>query len=165
MAHSNAPVVMQRNKMIYSGPYNNTHRYQRDVYLDESSFTLNINPAVLSLIDHYEASYSLAYYEKFQNVYNWREDGPGGATSHPESAGPNFQDNENIIHLNFTEVAYSNKTNDPQDENGDIWMPLNAVNNHYVVKVTVKLFPKAPYNTEPIVLTRSYLPNYTLFAD
>lgn len=35
-------------------------------------------------------------------------------------------------------------------------------NCDFVVKVTVILYPKAPYNTDPIVMTRSYLPTYTV---
>lgn len=39
------------------------------------------------------------------------------------------------------------------------------MNGNYVVKVTVIIYPKQPYNTAPIVTTRSYLPKYEIVEE
>ncbi|WP_025124372.1 hypothetical protein [Myroides odoratimimus] len=37
----------------------------------------------------------------------------------------------------------------------------NIIKPNYVVKVRLTLFPKSKYNQDPIVLSRSYIPQYS----
>lgn len=157
-----APVVNIRRKAYYGGEYNHdTSLYSRSATISNSDIEVEINPVVMSEISDYTVETHLFHYSKFQGKTNWN----GGTLSFVEAAGrERFNDGETIIYSNFQETFAGPKA---------VFLPpgelmempnivVNSVDPRYVVKVTVTLFPKTGYDQDPIVITRSYLPDYEI---
>ena len=144
----------------YGGNLGDPNIYMRHYYLDHTSIDVKINPDLLSEIDSYEVTSNLFYYDQFKGQTNW--------INSERSSGMNgkslvYQDTENQFYSgNYWEEVYG-PTPEPVNPWEDAEVPTTEVygfNKKFVVKVTVTLIPKAGYDQTPIVITRSYLPEY-----
>ncbi|WP_295769110.1 hypothetical protein [uncultured Mucilaginibacter sp.] len=160
------PVVLTSRKAtaIGEGDHPEHYQYGRQYFVDLSSINVAINPDVLSEIDSYEVKADLLYYAKFQNNLNWNDVGSGVGMYYD---GLLYDDGQNKFYQgsSVSEIFYGpTPVIDPNGDNDVSTVPAEgAFNKRYVVKVTVTLIPKAGYNQTPIVITRSYLPNYQFF--
>lgn len=176
---ANKPIVKQSNKAMLNGVGDGSYPlyyYSRWSYLDETSINVVINDDLLPEIVKYEVSTDLIYYKKFDGKLNWRYelDQVNGITSSTDQGELIYKDSQNEFYKDFSESFNSHISPDypsdypnmpPDQEVGVPYINYPHINNHYVVKVTVKIFPKSPYNQDPIVITRSYLPDYVLFDE
>lgn len=164
------PVVKVSKKAYLKGESGGYYTYSRDVMLDRSSFNVKINPEVLALVDKYEVSSSLMYYQKFQGKSNWT----GTYNSKPDMTYGRlvYDDDLSTFYVPSYElytlaampdypVGYPDVPYDQLQDWPYIWYSI--IDHRYVVKVTVKLYPKAPYSTEPIVVSRTYKPSFVLY--
>lgn len=78
-------------------------------------------------------------------------------------------DNKNIFiaepHFSYTGVSeHHHSAVDWSRKEHEIWFLDNVPieNPNYVVKVMVTFYPKEPYDTTPIVSSRTYIPQYIL---
>ena len=175
----NKPIVMQSDKAMLSGVGSSSYPiyyYSRWSYLDETSINVVFNPDLLPEILKYEVSTELVYYKKFDGNLNWRYalDQVNGTTSSTDIGELIYKDPNNQFYKGYGESITSYASPDypsdypntpPDQEIGVPYINYPYVNNHYVVKVTVKIFPNSSYNQDPIVITRSYLPDYVLFDE
>jgi len=142
--------------------------YTRRVSIDQSSIEVSLNPEVLSEISNYEVTSTLMIYKKFGGNANWNPVGTpiNYMTKFREGDLKYDDDTSEISQFNsFEEYTFGNIPGHPMVASlYDLpaKLEINNVDNRYVVKVTIKLFPKAGYNQEPIVLTRSYIPQYVV---
>lgn len=149
------------------GEYNYLYR---TVYLD--NIQLVINPAIENKIERYEISSEIVNYPIFNGRTDWRE-GYGGSTTLPQIGG-------DLVYNDFSTQILRTPHVIPYKQNrsssyvfiGDkcVYSPnleheTSIMNGNYVVKVTVIIYPKQPYNTAPIVTTRSYLPKYEIVEE
>lgn len=148
------------------------YRYYRNVYFDKSSIQVSINPSIQNDIEKYEISYELVNYPIFNKSPNWREGYVND--SYPKIEGDLIYNNDSTTQIlrNTRIVPYTTvRTANFIFRGGKcIYNPNleytnNVENANYVVKVTVVLYPKHPYNTAPIVITRSYLPRYEIIEE
>lgn len=164
------PIVKVSRKARLTGNYNGMYYYSRNVQLDVSSFNVVFNNDILSKISKYEVTQSLMLYNKFQGTSNWSGTAVGWQTTSLNNLVYKDELNE-FYKVAFGEryestapptepPCYPNCPNDQITEMPYVWM--NGFDNRYVVKVSVKIYPKAPYSTQPIVISRSYQPNYLL---
>ena len=132
--------------------------YDQNYWIDPSSIKLNLNPKLLSSISSYSVYTELWYYHKFQNQLLWN----GTILSTPlfdeyiTDRNIKFRDNENAFYSKVSSVVYSRirKSSNPTK------VLMRGYDNRFVVKVYLKIIPKAPYSNEPIIMVRSYLPQY-----
>lgn len=142
--------------------------YTRRVSIDPSSINVILNPEVLSEVSNYEVSSSLMIYKKFGGNVNWNPIGtPINYMTKFREGYLKYDDNTSEISQfsSFEEYTFRNIPGSPLVASlYDLpaKLEINDVDNRYVVKVTITLFPKAGYNQEPIVLTRSYIPQYVV---
>ena len=163
------------------GHFISTATPSRTVYLLRSSVDVVVNPAVIPYIYRYEVAMELVNYTRFQGRCNWRGGIDGvRPTNHPWSITGTvlfssddteiirhpYQVWQNVKHMEFRAC------NDP----AELCFPFlltrsnNIFNTDFVVKVTVTLFPRASrngqqFNTDPVVMTRSFLPRYEIFEE
>ncbi|WP_137758835.1 hypothetical protein [Pontibacter sp. SGAir0037] len=164
------PVVKEAAQAVLVGQNSYQYVYNRDVYVDQSSINIVINPDILSEIDRYETKVDLVYYAKFQGELNWNGPEQGYGTP-PPSGNLIYKDDANEFWKIFGEEIYGGEPDYPSTwpsmPSGQIlgvpYIRYPYVNNKYVVKVTVTLYPKAGYNQEPVTITRSYIPNVKLY--
>jgi hypothetical protein len=143
---------------------------QRKFHLDENSVKVVVNPAVLNEIDKHEVAVELVNYPKFQGKPRWGNE------------HANIQSSINELPIKGVVLLSSNETEivrNPEIERklqpmqiknnfpGTVRYTPDPFSTNFVVKVTVTLYPKASlgYNTDPIVMTRSFLPKYQIFAE
>ena len=147
------------------------YRYYRNVYLDESSIQVSINPSISGNIEKYETSYELINYPIFNKNSNWREGYVNN--TFPKIEGEliyNDTKTQILRHprvVPYTTVRMANFIfrGGKCVYNPNLEYTNRVENANYVVKVTVILYPKHPYNRTPIVMTRSYLPKYEIVAE
>jgi len=163
------PIVKLSKKAYLVGDDGGNFVYRRTALLDNSSFNVIMNPEVLANINNYEVSKEIIYYKKFHGINDWRGHsasswGPIGDLIYKDSLNEFYRYAGEIITTD-TEPDYPECY--PEMPVGQLMeMPFiwqSAINNHYVVKVSVKLYPKSDYNTDPIVISRTYLPDYVLY--
>lgn len=150
---------------------NDEYIYTRLLKLGYAS--VQINPVVLDCISNYTVSYRLMYYESLEGDKYW---GKKFFTDYiyawdhtPGVIGIKVYDDNGSIFLDkpYTEGPvnyYAYNAVDVSRGKKEMWWKDNLPieNPNYVIKVTVTLYPKAPYNTTPIVSTRTYLPDYVI---
>lgn len=139
--------------------------------IDNSSIEILMNPKTSEAISNYTVTTELWYYNRYMGVNR-----PKLGTGPSNVGGPQiygvkkaggsggnygeliYQDNENEFYRKLHAVYVANddwiESRDPSRKN----IPMENYDSSFVVKVTVTLYPKAPYNTSPIVMTRSYSP-------
>lgn len=156
-----APVVRTDLKVPFShissdGSYG---IYLRSYFVVKSSIKVVMNPDVLTEIDSYDVKTDLIYYDKFKGSTTWNT-APIGSMTNGILA---YDDNENKFYSGVPQelfpgpVAVIDGNTNPRDFPS---VEIEEFNKKFVVKVTVTLKPKAGYDQSPIVITRSYLPNY-----
>ena len=142
----------------------------RDINLDNIS--LVINPEVDKDIERYEVFSEIVNYSIFNGKTNWR-DGYHGSTTLPYIGGYLIY-KDSLVQILRAPIPLPYTTNRQSSyriiRDKCIYSPhlehtSSIMNGNYVVKVTVILYPKHPYNTAPIVMTRSYLPKYEIVAE
>lgn len=144
--------------------------YSRSIYLEDVN--LVINPDLVKDIERYEVSSQIVNYPIFNKKTNWR-DGYGGSTSLPHIGGDLIY-SDTIVQILRAPIPLPYTTNRRSSYqfigNKCVYSPhleqvKSIMNGNYVVKVTLILYPKHPYNTAPIVMTRSYLPKYEILEE
>lgn len=133
-----------------------------------------VNPAAEKYFSKYEVSYQLMYYKVFNGNPHWGSAiyGYNYTTSdyyfNPIVGKEVYNDNGNEFldspHYSYDKVrSYPYLAQDYGRRQKEVWFldDLPVENPNYVVKVSVTFYPKSPYDTTPIVSTRSYLPEYT----
>lgn len=144
----------------------------RGIYLD--NVLPVINREVAKDIERYEVFSEIVNYPIFNGETNWR--GYGGSTSLPHIGGDLIYNNDESpktqilrapVPLPYTTNRHSTYRfiDDKCIYSPHLEQTTSIMNGNYVVKVTVILYPKHPYNTTPIVMTRSYLPRYEILEE
>lgn len=177
------PVVLQSKRAYLAGENGNTYYYNRMIRLDDESFKIVLNPEIFNHISHYETEVELYYYKKFRGKADWNDKVFNKESEKPfnssvvyknEAASGNI--NTEIHKLNkdkkgvYEQIVNSAAPNFPENyENTNQKQPTelpylyyDVVNDNFVVKVTVILYPNDSYNQDPFVMTRSYVPDYQL---
>ncbi len=135
-----------------------------------------VNPAVKECFSKYDISYELMYYKSFGGSERWGSEMffPEYGYTYMNYTTPIvgnllFNDDGNCFLLNphtsqekvrsypYQAVDYTRR--------GKVIKFLDNIpieNPNYVVKVMVTFYPKAPYNTTPIVSSRTYIPQYVV---
>lgn len=135
-----------------------------------------LNPAVKECFSKYDISYILMYYDSFGGSKRWGSEMffPEYGYTYMNYTTPIvgnllFNDDGNRFLLNphtsnerlrgypYQAVDYTRR--------GKVIKFLDNIpieNPNYVVKVTVTFYPKAPYDTTPIVSSRTYIPQYVV---
>lgn len=160
-----SPVVYTSRTIYLGGESNGSGIYSRGYDLDRNSVKVVMNPDLLPEIESYEVKSDLLYYSVFHNKKDWQEAGNdqgfyGGTLL--------YDDKENVfydggIYEQFNGPGMPPPTGNPNQEVDLPTIDVDYINKKFVVKVTVTIKPKAGYNQEPIVITRSYIPTYKLF--
>lgn len=147
------------------------YKYYRKVYLDESSVQMIFNESTKKCIEKYDIHFEIVNYPLFNGKSDWRD---GYKNSYlPKIEGELiFNDKDVQILRNPRIVPYiSIRPSNYIFRNGkclynpNIEYDNGVVNANYVVKITVIVYPKQPYNTTPIVMTRSYLPKFEIIEE
>ena len=140
--------------------------YQRHYFLDPSSIKVKINPDLLPEIESYEVSTDLFYYDQFKGNSNWNNSVmtgliTGGILAYQDEANKFYQ----VQHGSFTENIRGPipVPGNPNEDNDLPTITVGGFNKNFVVKVTVTIIPKTGYDKTPIVITRSYIPDYQYF--
>lgn len=152
------------------------NKYVRNLYIDPASIEVDLNPDLLTEIDNYTISTDLFYYEKFSNDNFWNGstivlgNNSINSPSYIPLMSPDhlvYDDGHTKLYKNNTASEYFYGPDFPAQTDPDVdyedFMYVYTVLPKYVVKVTVTLYPKATYNTDPIVITRSFKPTYELY--
>lgn len=166
---TSTPVVkMQKDVMgirLNPGVEPGTYECHQKVNLDESTVNILINPVVLSLVSKYETKSELVYYHMFNKKTDWGNDVSN--IYHYFDGNIIFSDSTNVFYKGVSTLNYT--ITDPKlkytSDSGvkNVILDQGLSNTNFVVKVTVTLYPKSPYNTTPIVMTRTYRPRYVLY--
>lgn len=170
------PISMRPENGMFTGLYGIRDRYG----LDESSINVVLNPAITPFIEKYEVSSQLLEIRKIGHVPSRTAQVPiivdgvgrGGVTYYPLWFDSEYYSAEDSI---LTRTANSNVfiTNNPISPYG-FTIPIETYGsiinkktqsvfktlNGAVVRVSVTLYPKEPYNTDPIVTTRTFVPTF-----
>lgn len=168
----NTPIVRTFQRALYSGEGNapDVGIYTRHYEIDPASINFVINPDVLTEIDSYEVKTDLFYYSKFKGNINWGGIGSGGNIS---GGILMYNDGENIFYKtdysgNTIIESFSGPAPPPNEPGTDADFPtllIGGFKKNFVVKVTLTLKPKVGYDQTPIVITRSYIPDYQYFQN
>lgn len=135
--------------------------------------TVQINPAVLNCISDWKVSYKLMYYESLKKDVLWGKKffpNYGYAWDHaPDVSGKKVYDDNGDVFLADPDLSgfvnyHGYNAQDVSRGKKEMWFQDNVPveNPNFVIKVMVTLYPKSPYNTTPIVSTRTYLPEYKI---
>lgn len=130
--------------------------------------TVILNPAVADAIESYTVSSELWYYKKYQGTGLPDIESANNPNSNfvqslvPDIANGEtiYQDAENTFIRNASIINLINWEWVELRNPNYIVLDVNGYQPGFVVKVTVTMTPKAPYNTNPIIMTRSYIPTY-----
>ena len=140
--------------------------YQRHYFLDASSIKVKINPDLIPEIESYEVSTDLFYYDQFKGTSNWNNSVmtgliTGGILAYQDEANKFYQ----VQYGSFTENIRGPipVPGNPNEDNDLPTITVGGFNKNFVVKVTVTIIPKTGYDQTPIVITRSYIPDYQYF--
>ncbi|MFD2599021.1 hypothetical protein ACFSQ3_08650 [Sphingobacterium corticis] len=141
--------------------------------IDNSSIEVVLNSKTAEAISDYTVTTELWYYDKYMGVNKptFNNSNTGGTepyiygikkvSNSNEHAGELiYKDDQNEFYRNARGVYVQNmdwiEFRDASRKN----VPMNNYDPSFIVKVTLVLYPKSPYNTDPIVMTRTYLPLY-----
>ncbi|WP_420477419.1 hypothetical protein, partial [Noviherbaspirillum sp. ST9] len=155
----------------YPGESQRDYSIIRAFNLDLNSIDVKLNPAIADKIERYEVETKLVYYKRFRGDYDLNSILPN-LTSENQAVSGDYIYNDDTKQ-NETQIIANPSFNlqyIPPFVEGENWstsrydvvcrrggsIPAKGC----VVKVTVTLYPKTPYNVTPIVMTRSYLPDY-----
>ena len=119
--------------------------------INTSAISVVLNPAIAGLIESYSVTAELWYggYEATSLPKPVKSgSGPGNAVL----IGGGLSRASNIRHINQRWV----ELRDPKY----VTAAVNGYDGNFVVKVFVTIKPKAPYNTNDIVMSRSYAPKF-----
>jgi len=165
---STKPTIHFSDKVMYTHSIGYRAKYERYIYFDKYQLKNNvkINNDILVHLDKYEISSEIIYYERFNKGYLGHSN-LSCSLGYPSITGTIIyeeKDKNNIIVNRFLRnprIIYS----DPNTNyNPQRYYDCTGFKKNYVVKVTVTLYPKASsFNPEPIVSTRTYIPNYEIF--
>jgi len=144
--------------------------YQRFYMLDASSIKVKINPDLLPEIQSYEVTTDLFYYDQFKGNSNWNNSNVtrpilGGILAYQDEANKFYQLQYGAQSGAFMENIRGPipVPGDPTQDNDLPSIIVDGFNKNFVVKVTVTIVPKAGYDQTPIVITRSYIPDYQYY--
>jgi hypothetical protein len=161
------PIVRTSEKAFggnYSPPYDDI--YDRYYFLDPSSINVKINPDLIPEIQSYQVTTDLFYYSQYKGNYNWNN----SVVTHNISGGTlAYQDEANKFYQadfgSFIEQIHGPIPipGNPKEDQEIPNINVNGFNKNFVVKVTVTLIPRAGYDQTPIVITRSYIPDYQYY--
>lgn len=160
------PIIIVEKAAWALGENRGIYSYSQAMYIDRSSIVVNINPETQEMINKYEVSSEIIYYYKYNGNLNWNND------TYPEyeiSKGELiYKDNDNEFYR-YPKLNYNGGTPsyDPPFNPGVIQcMPHNItsgrIKKNFVIKITLTLYPKADYGTDPIIMTRTYIPEYKI---
>lgn len=160
---SSTPVVKYQTFAKGRGQY-----LEQGYSLDASSFNIIINPAISSLLESVSVNSELWYYDKYQkgtipdlepsknpNYYRL-----SGLNPSPANGTLIYNDAENSFLRSTTKIKILNEEWIEFRNPNQVTLDVNAYQPGFVVKVIVTMMPKSPYNTNPIVMSRSYIPRY-----
>lgn len=176
---SSTPTIQMSDEAVwvrksYTFPGNLAqYDYRRKVVLDPSSVNVIINPEVENIISNYTVSTEIVYYDSYEEDKRWGSKYYNGYTSWYDMTGISLFSGEGLhiylqpdIDQNIPRPSYPiNKQVERIDRFGvERWLERNCgiFNPNYVVKVSVTLYPKTPYNSTPIIMTKSYIPTYKI---
>ncbi|SBW07444.1 hypothetical protein KL86DYS2_13165 [uncultured Dysgonomonas sp.] len=174
---SKSPVMKYSDETIYfrykssGGGTASPYTVVRSFSLDLNSIDVKLNPSISDKIEKYTVKTDLVYYKRFRGDYDLSSVLPNLSHEGQNVSGECIYKDD--TKQNETEIILNpsfNLLSIPNVVYGEDWsssrvevickrggaIPAKGC----VVKVTVTLYPKAPYNTSPIVMTRSYLPEY-----
>lgn len=133
-----------------------------------------VNPYAEKYFSRYTVEYRLMYYKRFDGDDNWGKEYNDFYYSNsqyiPPIEGKKIYDDGKNVFLDSPYFSYGGVYQhhhlaiDCSREEREIWF-LNNVpieNPNYVVKVMVTFYPKEPYDTTPIISSRTYIPQYII---
>lgn len=161
---------MEKPKITNKGVYKGSRKY----FLDEKSIKVLINQDVLNRISSYDLNFQVVRYASLsqimgnepiaKKVLSGMYDGPFGwmykfkIEDSPDGGIVSFRPFFKEIKRIRPTCSQDGKMNYVSVES----YPYLEPECNFVVKVTLTLYPKSPYNKTPIVMTRSYLPRYVV---
>lgn len=162
----NTPKVIANKKAFHYFNDGFGEIYNRYISIEQSSIDVVLNPDILSEISNYTVETDLYYYHRFNNMFDWNGSSSSQMILSYQNKSLAYDDGKNVIYKDISSEYLYGPTPEPQNDMNTDYEPSHMIYNHlpnnYVVKVTVTLYPKVGYNTTPIVITRSYIPNYQL---
>lgn len=147
--------------------YNGVYSYSQAMYIESGSVKVELNPETQTMINSYNVDSEIIYYEKFNGSTNWNSD------SYSEFGIDKgvllYKDDSNVFYR-YPKISYTSgaaPTYKPSMDPTVITCEAHSittgrVKHNFVVKVTLTLYPKPEYGTQPITLTRSYIPQYKI---
>lgn len=170
------PISMTPENGTFTGLHGNQDLYR----LDESSINVVLNPAITPFIEKYEVSSQLLEVQKIGYVPSRTAQAPiivdgvgrGSVTYYPLRFDSEYYSAEDSL-LTRTSNANNFIVDHPVPPYGftisvetyasilykKIQSSYKTLNDA-VVRVSVTLYPKEPYNTDPIVTTRTFVPTF-----
>ena len=141
------------------------YRYiQNYIGVNDEEIEIEINPEVLEKIDHYEkevkviATGTTTPHPNHQYLYSYyagNEIGAGIVESSPSTAYGKYETVCIYTNTSHDEWIYQSQMRDIKVTHKEL--PIYAkITDELCVKVTVTLYPKAPYDSTPIVTTRTF---------
>lgn len=133
-----------------------------------------INPYAEKYFSKYTVSYQLMYYKRFDGSDEWGKNYNNYDYSNSKYIPPIegkkvYDDGKNIFisnpYFSFAGVGeHHHNAVDWSRKEHEIWFLDNVPieNPNYIVKVMVTFYPKEPYDTTPIVSSRTYIPEYVI---
>lgn len=171
-----APVIKFSSGAIWS-KYSDekTYNYTRIVWTNPVK--VSVNPAAMTCFSKYEVTYRLMYYKRFGGDYQWGKEmffndyNYTNSSFVPSIVGTEVcnDDGGNVFwdkpQYSYKEISgHPYLAEDYSRHRKEVWFLDNIPieNPNYVIKVMVTFYPKAPYNTTPIVSSRTYIPKYEI---
>lgn len=168
------PVVALSSGAIWS-KYDDESMYSYTRLVRANPVNVIVNPVAMKYFSKYEVLYTLMYYEKLGGDLYWGKNKffPGYYYTNSRFATPIVgkevcrDDDGNVFlddpHCSYDKVDdYNFLAKDYGRRHKEVWFldDIPIENPNYVVKVMVTFYPKAPYDTTPIVSSRTYIPQY-----
>lgn len=151
------PVLNVNTYGFLTGASFGKFEYYRSVL--PSGVNVVINPSISPLIDRYEVYSTVMYYKKLNGSSNWNGDSRDDSTLlYRQEGNLCYSDGETEIY-EMSDLKYVTTTPPIYPSNArPYYLDTSTVKNNFVIKVRVTMYPKAPYDTTPIVTTRSFIP-------
>lgn len=162
-----------RNRVCESSN-GNPYNFSRLLRLEK--INVLVNPTVKDCFSKYDVKTDVMYYPIYNGDSQWgrnlyhSKNSVVGHASYPEVKGTEVYndgsiiiwENPNYFHHNETHYDYSARSCHRGER--EVWYKDNTpvYDCNFVVKVTVTFYPKDPYDTTPIVSTRTFVPQYRL---
>ena len=176
---SEAPVITFSSGAIWSKD-SDERSYSYTRIVRTNPVNVIVNPAAMACFSKYEVDYELMYYKQFGGNYHWGKDmffpnySYASSFDVPPIIGNEVcNDDGGNVFLDRPRYSYdrvsshSNNADDYSRRKKEIWFEDNipVKNPNYVIKVMVTFYPKEPYDTTPIVSSRTYIPKYETQKD